>query len=115
MTISSDVSLDYLAFKVKTEISRIAPSSRGPIAVSASYVPFPTFPRPKHIPSISFNETERFPMASTVKVAIAAMVLRMIERGDVGKGGSGAGKLITLDLVVDVGRMDLCIEYPEIV
>ncbi|KAJ3335672.1 hypothetical protein HDU93_004738 [Gonapodya sp. JEL0774] len=54
-------------------------------------------------------------MASTVKVVLAATVLKMVERGQVAQAGPAKGKPVTLDLLVDVEEGDLCIEYPEIV
>ncbi|KXS10262.1 beta-lactamase/transpeptidase-like protein [Gonapodya prolifera JEL478] len=99
---------------VLSELAAIEPSSRGSIGVAASFHAYHSLATAAP-PAISFNADQRFPMASTVKVGLAATVLKLIERGELGVAGPAKGKKLALDLVVEVEDFDLCIEYPEIV
>jgi beta-lactamase class A len=61
--------------RLESEIARLAKSAGGTLGVSAIHV--------ESGRSVSFNGSERFPMASTYKVPIAVQLLSRVDRGEV--------------------------------
>src|ERR671927_139968 len=61
--------------RLENEIARLAKAAGGTLGVSATHV--------ESGRSVSFNGTERFPMASTYKIPIAVQLLYRVDRGDV--------------------------------
>ena len=58
--------------RLHAEIERIAKRATGPVGIAAVHLNSNT--------RVSFNAAERFPMASTCKIALAVKILRMVEQ-----------------------------------
>src|SRR3954470_15472889 len=62
--------------QLQTEIVRIAQPIEGTVGVAA-------WPLDGHGPRLLVNADQRFPMASTFKVAVAGAILSKVDRGEI--------------------------------
>jgi beta-lactamase class A len=72
---SRTTATDISRQRLESEIARLAKSAGGTVGVSAIHV--------ESGRAVSFNGSERFPMASTYKVPIAVQLLSRVDRGEV--------------------------------
>lgn len=72
---SANKGADISLRRLEREIARLAKSAGGTLGVSAIQV--------ESGRAVSFNGTERFPMASTYKVPIAVQLLSRVDRGEI--------------------------------